>query len=413
MPTYADRAPGVYFEEVPGARSIEPVGTSTAAFVGQAPDAGAHLNEVIAINNRTQFASEFASKPDSRPTLLSYGVDGFFQNGGTRCFIVNMPDGEAIAGTDRPRTGLKLLEEIDEISIVAAPGRTDPASHDALLTHCEQLGDRFCILDPPRDVKNTELLKTVELAAVSTKGKDKDIGASGSGVDTVAKSAGGLRPRISPGGYGAFYFPWVYVLDALNPKGDLIPVPPSGHMAGVYAFVDGKVGVHKADANVPLRGALNLTYRVTSTEQATLNGNGINCIRSFANEGIVVWGARTLDDPSSEFRYVPVRRTTIFIEQSIVRGTRFAVFEPNNLQLWKTLKSAVTAFLMNVYRDGALMGATPEEAFFVKCDAETNPKPSIDLGQVVVVIGIALVKPAEFIVFKIGQQVAGAKIEAL
>ena len=422
MASLGNLAPGVYFQELQGPRSIQFVGTSTAAFVGQAPDAGAHVGEAVAINNPSQFAAEFASRPDARPTWLSHGVKGFFQNGGSRCFIVNIPDSEPISGNDRPRTGLKLLEEIDEVAIVAAPGRTDPNSHDALLSHCEPLGDRFCILDPPMDVTNTELLKTVETAAIPTRGagkdkdkdKDKDAAAGGGTSDAGSSTAaGGLRPRISAGGYGAFYFPWLYVQDPLNPRGGLVAVPPSGHMAGIYARVDNSRGVFKAPANEIVRGALNLKYRVTSAEQADLNNKGINCIRFFSSEGIVVWGARTLADPSSDQKYVPVRRTTIMIEQSIVRSTRWAVFEPNDKTLWKTIRSAVTGFLTTVYQNGALMGATAEEAFFVKCDNETNTEATISLGQVNTVIGIAPVKPAEFIIFKIGQQAAGADVQTL
>jgi len=184
-------------------------------------------------------------------------------------------------------------------------------------------------------------------------------------------------------------------------------------MAGIYARVDNTRGVFKAPANEVVRGALNLRYRVTSAEQADLNNKGINCIRFFSTEGIVVWGARTLADPSSDQKYVPVRRTTIMIEQSIVRSTRWAVFEPNDRTLWKTIRSAVTGFLTTVYQNGALMGATAEEAFFVKCDDETNTDATINLGEVNTVIGIALVKPAEFIMFKIGQQAAGADVQTL
>src|SRR5262249_23082491 len=177
------------------------------------------------------------------------------------------------------------------------------------------------------DVRDTELLKTVETVPV-VKGKDKD-------KEKPAEGAGGLRPRMSTGGYGAYYFPWIYVEDPVNPKNS-IAVPPSGHMAGIYARTDSKRGGHKAPANEPVGGAINLAYRVTSSEQADLNSKGINCIRYFSSDGILVWGSRTLADASSDVKYVPVRRTTIFIEQSIVRSTRWAVFEPNDRTLWKT-----------------------------------------------------------------------------
>jgi hypothetical protein len=184
-------------------------------------------------------------------------------------------------------------------------------------------------------------------------------------------------------------------------------------MAGVWARTDGLRGVHKAPANTTLAGAVNLTYRVTDAEQGELNSHGINCIRYFSNQGILVWGARTLADESSEWRYLNVRRLTIMIKESIKRGNSWAVFEPNDRTLWKTLRSEVSFFLRNVYADGALMGASAEEAFFVKCDEETNPPESIDLGQVVTVIGIAPVKPAEFIIFKIGQNAGGGEAQSI
>jgi len=399
-------APGVYIQELPGPRIITPVGTSTAAFLGQAPDAGAHLNELVPVTNWSEFRTQFASADNAASTMLSHAVYGFFQNRGSRCFILNMKQGDSIAGNVNPRTGLKLLEENEEISIVAAPGYSDPASHEALIAHCEKMGSRVCILDPPMDVKNTELLKTVETAPIP-----KPPATSATPAATADKPPAGLRPRDS--GFATFYYPYVYVADALSPKGDLVLVPPSGHMAGIWARTDGTRGVHKAPANEPVAGALNLAYRVTSEEQGELNSRGVNCIRFFPEEGILVWGARTLAAAGNEWQYLSVRRLFIMIEQSILRATKWIVFEPNNRTLWQTIRTEVSGFLRNVYRDGALMGASPEEAFFVKCDEETNPQESIDLGQVVTVVGIAPVKPAEFIMFKITQKAEGTQFETL
>jgi len=302
MPFY--KTPGVYIEEQKGPRTIEAVGTSVVAFVGPAPDAAAHIGEAWPVNNWSQFRTEFAAADNLNSTALSHAVYGFFLNGGARAFIVNMAAGDPIAGNDRPRTGLKLLEEIDEISIVAAPGFIDAASHEALVSHCEALGDRVCILDLP-DVKNTELLKTVETVAVPAKGKDKDkdkdTGGAGA-ADASAKSGAAARPRVSPSGFSTAYFPNIVVADALHPNLPPVAVAPSGHIAGIWAATDGKRGVHKAPANVPVAGALNLTYRVTGPEQGDLNEKGINCIRYFSAEGLLVWGARTLADPSSEWK---------------------------------------------------------------------------------------------------------------
>jgi phage tail sheath protein FI len=410
MPFY--KTPGLYIVEETGPKTIEPVGTSVAAFVGQAPDAGAHLRETVAVNNWSEFRTEFAAADNLNSTALSHAVNGFFLNGGSRCFIVNLADTDAIAGNDLPRTGLKLLEENDELSIVTAPGRSDAASHEALAAHCELLGDRVCILDLP-DVQNTELLKTVETVAIPTKGRGKDAATGPGAADAASKSDAGARPRLSPSGFSTAYFPNIVVADALHPNLPPVAVSPSGHMAGIWARTDGTRGVHKAPANEIPRGALDLVHRVTDPEQGDLNDKGINCIRFFSAEGLKVWGARTLAEPSSEWKYINVRRLLIMIEQSIKRNTRWVVFEPNDRTLWKSVKSEVSRFLSNVYRDGALMGATAEEAFFVKCDEETNPQESIDLGQLITVIGVAPVKPAEFIIFKIGQNVGQAQVEAL
>ena len=333
-------------------------------------------------------------------TELSNALYGFFGNGGARCFVVNSGDDKSI--TD----ALAALESFDEVAIVAAPGKSDPASHDALLTHCEKLKDRVAILDCPEEVDDIELLTQTETAGSSSR---KSRSKSGEG-DSEAPAAGGLRPRQSDGGFGAFYFPWITVMDPITDA--LVDVPPSGHMAGIWARTDSSRGVHKAPANEVVRGALNLTYRLTRSEQGVLNDVGVNCIRLFAREGIRVWGARTVADASSEWRYLSVRRLFNMIEESIAEGTNWIVFEPNDRTLWKSIRRDVVAFLTRVWRDGGLMGSTPEEAFFVKCDEETNPPEVIDAGQVVAVIGIAPVKPAEFIIFRLSQSTAGSELSA-
>jgi phage tail sheath protein FI len=171
-------------------------------------------------------------------------------------------------------------------------------------------------------------------------------------------------------------------------------------------------GVHKAPANELIRGALDVSYRLTREEQGTLNPNGVNCIRFFPGEGIRVYGARTVASSSSEWRYLNVRRLLNMIEESISRSTRWAVFEPNDPTLWKALRRDVGAFLASIWRQGALMGSSADEAFFVKCDEETNPRDEIDQGRVHILIGVAPVKPAEFVIFRIGQSAAGAETES-
>jgi len=398
MPMYF--SPGIYVEEVSGgARPIESVGTSTAGFVGTAPDGNARRSEAVAINSWSEFLRIFVGESQAS-TPLSRAVYGFFDNGGGRCYVVNIAPGEPLAGKGRQRGGLRLLEAIDEVAIVAAPGYTDFTSYEDMLAHCELMGDRMAILDGPEQVVDVERLTRVGAAAVPNKIKK----AEGEPANAApAEENSGLRPRQSD--YGSFYFPWIMVRDPLT--GEITSTPPSGHMAGVWARTDALRGVHKAPANEPVRGAVDLSYRVTKVEQDVLNPQGVNCIRHFPAEGIRVWGARTLAASASEWRYLNVRRLFNMLKESIADGTRWIVFEPNDNMLWKSIRRDVSAFLTRVWRDGALMGRTPQEAFFVKCDEETNPPDVRDAGQVVTVIGVAPVKPAEFVIFKISQS-AGA-----
>lgn len=404
MPTYL--SPGIYIEEIStGARPIEAVGTSTAGFLGVAPNPEAHLHEPLGINNWSQFLKEFSIE-GAPSTPLSQAVYGFFQNGGGRCYVVNIGPNKELVGDGLKRKGIETLEEIDEIAIVAAPGFSDAASYDTILSHCEKLKDRFAILDAPENVPNIDLLKSVATAGPKPKKAKADESSAGEPSSPVI----GMRSRNSDNGLGAYYFPYITIRDPASPK-DLVNAPPSGHIAGIYARTDATRGVHKAPANETVRGALDLTYKVTREEQGELNRSGVNCIRQFPTQGIRVWGARTVADSASEWRYVNVRRLFNQIEESIAIGTRWVVFEPNDRSLWKSIRRDISAFLTLQWRQGALMGATPEEAFFVQCDEETNPPEVIDAGMVVAVIGIAPVKPAEFVIFRIGQSAAGAEIE--
>jgi len=413
-------SPGVYVEEVDrGSKPIEAVGTSTAGFLGTSTKGP--VNKAIFIGNWTQFTNTFGDFRDSQ--YLAHAVYGFFNNGGTRCFITNVgahPGGLDKAGGDAPaapaapekgkdgkdkkggapapakggdvnrqlvgmfigedkgpnaRTGLKTFEDVDDLSLVVVPGMTDPAIQDAVLTHCELKKDRFAVLDSPETI---------------------DMG----GIDKVPK------PRDSK--YGAYYFPWIEVYD---PERGNIFVPPSGHMVGIYARVDAERGVHKAPANEIVRGALGLKYTISRSEQDILNPKGVNCIRDFSRRGrgIRVWGARTVSSDAS-WRYINVRRLFIMVEESIDIGLQWAVFEPNDHRLWKKITRDVSSFLYRVWRSGALFGKTPEEAFYVKCDEETNPVETIDAGQVITEIGICPVKPAEFVIFRIGQWQSGSDV---
>jgi phage tail sheath protein FI len=394
-------SPGVYVEEVDrGSKPIEAVGTNTVGFLGES--AKGPINESVLITNWSQFVKTFGDFKDCSEHL-AHAVYGFFNNGGSRCFVVNVgapaeahkevkasdkKDEKAAApvttgggrdglfigrdGGPGARTGLKCFDEVDEIAIVSAPGQVSAAVQDALLSHCETRKDRFAVLDSPETITG--------------------------GVDKLPK------PRDSK--YGAYYFPWIQVYDP--DKGNIF-VPPSGHICGVYSRTDSERGVHKAPANEIVRGALGLKYNVSKGEQDLLNPKGINAIR-FMNGGIRIWGARTLSsDPS--WRYINVRRLFIMVESSIERATQWVVFEPNDHRLWKRVQRTIASFLTLLWRNGALMGTAPEQAFYVKCDEETNPPEVIDAGQLVVEIGLAPVKPAEFVIFRIGQMASGGGVE--
>ncbi|MGW9414602.1 phage tail sheath family protein [Arthrobacter cupressi] len=403
------QAPGVYVQEVPsGARSIGQVSTSIAGFVGVAPDPLAHLDEARVLDNWTQFVDQYVGKA-TQGTPLSNAVFGFFANGGGRCYVVNVGTGGSLTGTARKPTGLTLFEAIDDISMVAAPGYADADAYAALQAHVEHplRQDRMAILDTVEKVDDVGALTRAATSGVPDEpGPEKPDAAKPDKPEkpepaTGATGEDAIGAPQSPGGYTALYFPWIVMTDPVS--GKKVTQPPSGHMAGIWARVDGSRGVHKAPANEPIQGALDLVRRVSRGEQEVLNPAGVNCIRYFPGEGIRVWGARTKAPEASEYRYINVRRLTNMIKESVADGTRWVVFEPNDHTLWKSIRRDIGAFLTNVWRDGALLGTTPQQAFFVKCDEETNPPEVRDAGQVVTLIGIAPVKPAEFVIFKLMQ----------
>jgi len=296
---------------------------------------------------------------------------------------------EDYVGDPADRSGFGGLEAVDEITMLCVPdllaayqqGMIDleavQAVQQAMITHCELMGDRIAILDPPPGL-NAQQIKEWR--------QDK------SGYDSR---------------YAAMYWPWVKVFDPAS--GGNRFVPPSGHVAGIWSRSDDTRGVHKAPANEVVRGALALELQITKAEHDLLNPVGINCLRSFPGRGIRVWGARTLSsDPA--WRYLSVRRLFNYLEESILNGTQWVVFEPNDHALWAKIRRTIAAFLVNEWRKGALFGLTPAEAFYVKCDEETNPAEGIDAGQVVCEIGVAPVKPAEFVVFRLAQFSGGTSL---
>ena len=423
MPSYL--SPGVYVEEVPSAtKAIAGVSTSTAAFIGIVPDVvnlvarnrdfdptvatsnpsklveftvPTPAKNVMLFTNWSQFTRAFGDLVGDEttpaaagtPTVtsghrhLAHAVYGFFNNGGSRCYVARV-----IAEVDVDAV-LTAFAAIDEIALVCAPGLLSEAVRDKIVAHCAATADRFAILDGPEAV--TDLTTLTRVAADPTPG---------------------VMPKRTD--LAAWYYPWIKVFDPgtklQQPDADGgLNVPPSGHLAGIYARVDTERGVFKAPANETIRGALGVAHPLSRADQNGLNPKGVHCI-SLLNDDVLVWGRRTVGgDINADLKYINVRRTLLFLRESIDEGLQWAVFEPNTPALWAKITRNVTAFLTTLWRSGALFGTTPQEAFFVKCDAETNPPNQRELGQVVTEIGVSLVRPAEFVIFRVSQFVAPAK----
>jgi len=290
-------------------------------------------------------------------------------------------DGDAIANDQPFIDALQRLNNRDDVSLIAAPGRGSPTMVGAAMNYCanRSLSDCFFVGDLSQDDDTIDEAQTFMAA---------------------------ITPKNS---YGAIYLPWLQVPDPTGASAEPVPVPPSGFIAGLYAKTDAQRGVWKAPAGTEagVAGANGLAVTFTDVEQGNLNPRNINVIRQFAASGIVIWGARTVT-ADAEWTYVPVRRTAIMLRVSIYRGIQWAVFEPNDTPLWNNLRLNITAFMMTLYRRGAFQGATPSQAFFVKCDSETTTQDDINLGIVNVLVGFAPLKPAEFIVVKISQKAGQA-----
>ncbi|RPI31619.1 MAG: phage tail sheath family protein [Chloroflexota bacterium] len=293
-------------------------------------------------------------------------------------------------GDPAARTGLGGLEALDDVRLVVCPdvmagydGSTEAKERikmvqEAVISHCERLRYRFAVIDTPPGLN--------------------------------PQQAKEWRNYVNfDSSYAAMYYPWIEVADLSGSGSTSKLVPPSGHMVGVYNRTDANRGVHKAPANDIVMGAVNLEIQISKGEQDVLNPIGVNCIRSFPGRGIRVWGARTLSS-NGAWRYICVRRLFIMVEASMDIGLSWVVFEPNDSTLWAKVVRDVTSFLRVVWRSGALFGNTPEQAFYVKCDAELNPSEIRDLGQLIIEVGLAPVKPAEFVIFRISQW-AGANAE--
>lgn len=306
-----------------------------------------------------------ATPPDNRPAVIA----ATNLTGGTN-------DDLTAIGVSGYQDGIDSLKLVQDANILCIPDRTDASVQQALINHCETMGDRVCVLD-------------------------SIFGAPAYGAGSVSQQRAGLQ---STRGFAALYYPWISVTDPQSSTGDLLLIPPSGAMAGIYARVDQQRGVHKAPANEIVNVASGLEKVFTEADMGQLNISGVNMIRTFPNRTQpTVWGARTTTDPDqAPWRYVNVRRLFCYVESSIKLSLSWAVFEPNDLTLWQKLIRTISEFLTRVWKSGALFGATADQAFYVKCDAELNPPSVRALGQVFVEIGMAPVRPAEFVVVRIG-----------
>ncbi|MEU5263767.1 phage tail sheath C-terminal domain-containing protein [Amycolatopsis sp. NPDC021455] len=522
-------APGVYIEERPsGSMPLQGVGTAVAAFVGFTAAYHAEAGDPAdpdgvkpqLVTSWPQYERIYGGFAPG--ILLPHAVKGFFENGGTTCYIVRIP---APDGAERPRRVLVSggKQEIETLTVEAldpavncevvieppappAEGE-EPSGGEFTLKVVEDgqvredypavglgrgqrgveklvnghsklirvevhnvpgtaLADRLPApgrysIEPagpaaasvsPQEFEGSEAARTgyaglavadtvsmvaipdlITLATRDDGSFDDEVylAAQGRLVDWCERSRTKMAILDAPPGldaqralewrnalgkdsaFGAAYYPHLVVPNPLTRPGStngdrFLTVPPSGHVAGVWARTDGNRGVWKAPANEVCRGVARLANDVTDGEQDLLNPAQVNCIRSFGANGIRIWGARTLAATDQSWRYINVRRLFIFIEETIRRGTQWVVFEPNDSDLWARVRRTVAAFLHGLWMQGALVGATPEQAFYILCDESNNPESSVSEGKLVVDVGLAPVKPAEFVVFRISQWQGGA-----
>ena len=332
--------------------ALQPIDTTTAAFVGEHPSGP--LDRPVLVTNARDLERTFSP---ARCHLVT-AAQHFLANGGTRLYLLPVADFE-----DDPDAAFAGLDDADDVSIIASPGYGSGGAIEAGSRYCERREDCFFLADSPADAGPAEIRSLVE----------------------------GLGARSS---YAALYAPW------LNPES---PAPASGFVAGVLA----RHPVWHVPAGAVLRGATAVTPSLTDRDSASLAAVGVNALRASRTGEVAVGSSQTLAPPTeTEWKYVTVRRTSIFLEQSIAKGTRWVVFEPNAEPLWATLRRSIGAFLETQWRAGALLGAHADEAYFVRCDRTTMTQSDIDAGTVNVVIGFAPLKPAEFVVLRIGLKAA-------
>ncbi len=388
-----NQTPGVYAED--SAKAITGASTSLTAFVGATPRGP--VNEPLSISSFGAYTALF-DKPASH-SAMAHAVAGFFRNGGTTAIIVRVAPpaegpitAETIIGSQAEQTGMFALDKIVRFNLLclppANPGSDTPAAvWQAAAEYCDTRG-AMLLVDAPA--------------------------AWGASADPAQAARDGLAAFDIFGDAArnaVLYFPQFVGLDADTgqPNGEIYP--PSGIVAGIMASVDAAEGVWQAPAGVtfPVRTTGRPQCAVADADQVGLNPIGINCIRTFPSYGTVLWGARTLisrSDANDEFAYIGPRRLTLYIEQSIVAGTQWAVFEPNTPALWSELRQTISSFLAGVWLAGGLFGSSARDAYNVVCDSTTNTPESVEAGIVTVLVQFAPVHPAEFIVLEI-QLVAG------
>lgn len=366
---------------------IQPVDISTAAFIGYLPSSQITAGTLQRLSSWSDFVQLARLSPNSGQawTDLAYAVRGFFENGGRKCVLAAFGSG----GQGELPLILEILAGVDDIAMVVAPGQVSPTTYAALVDHCETRRDRLAILDGPARATD-EHLKV--LAGVTSESPD-----------------GWQMPPPAPGGFATLYTPWLRVADPEAPDGQPVLVPPSGHLAGVWAGNDARRGVWKSPAGVPISGALDLSRAFTTSEGDLLNPRGVNLLRGFPGRGIQVWGARTLSE-NPEWRYIATRRLVMMITRSIGQATSWALNERNDEPLWSRLQTDIGSFLFDLWRAGALVGDKPEHAFFVRCDRTTMTQNDIDAGRVILMLGLATMRPAEFTVVRLQWSAIGFEV---
>ena len=388
MPNY--KHPGVYVEEIPGgSKPILGVATSVTTFVGKATKGPVGKAELVhSFDDYIRIYGDIASESDT----MGLSVQAFFHNGGKSAYICRLAGEGSKPPSVSDFTAFydNILRKIRDVSIIVVPGEywaqngSDNPIISATLAHCEMMKNRMAIIDPPPDLELDQAITVKGLALPSSS-------------------------------YSVLYYPWVKITNPFynaetNFNADrTLAIAPSSFAAGIWSRFDETRGVWKAPAGIEagLIGAVGLKYKIGDGEQDQYNSLGVNCIRNFPGVGYVFWGARTLATMAdTEWRYVPVRRTAIMIEQSIYEGTQWVVFEPNNHNLWSALRSNISSFMEGLFREGAFQGTKSSHAYFVRCGlGDTMTQGDIDAGQVIVIVGFAPLKPAEFVILRIRQKV--------